>query len=387
MLKKAKKNTNFFEYLKERKSFKLLAYSLVCILLIIAGYIFIHYYEIFGSTSNYQAYESSQDEILPIFLSTDEQFNNDKVRSLSDITAGKKVEDWNVDCITFDKLSLIGDMCKLEDHLYLTDTDKNVIVKTDLKGNILKQVGSAGNDLGEFLTPTLITNYHDEIFVVDEGNHRIQVLSTDLIPKKEIRIPSINNNPTEILSFAVNAHGIYLNNDFYYTVTLLPFDYDSQTNTKNYSNVEETKPIIKNFYGSLYVKNDNEILGINFLTARYDKDSDQLNMQNGRNWILGIKNIEAKILCELPKFSGINTFALDGNNIISYSLSWNNVLDFNLQGQTQSVLTDQLFKYPEIESYFDQNKSIKARKLLKVESQHEYWLLIYNQNKIIRIFK
>ena len=50
----------------------------------------------------------------------------------------------------------------------------------DINGNFINRFGQSGDQVGEFNGPFRITTHQDELYVVDSGNHRIQVFNSNL---------------------------------------------------------------------------------------------------------------------------------------------------------------------------------------------------------------
>lgn len=65
----------------------------------------------------------------------------------------------------------------IKDSLYITDTDNERIVISDKDGKLIRTVGETGNGPLQFIKPTGITkDARGNIYVVDAGNNRVQVL-------------------------------------------------------------------------------------------------------------------------------------------------------------------------------------------------------------------
>ena len=67
-----------------------------------------------------------------------------------------------------------------EDIIYGTMNIDDKIVKMDMKGTIIKTVGTEGTKPGQFNSPSGIHLNKDEIYVCDTLNHRIQVFDKEL---------------------------------------------------------------------------------------------------------------------------------------------------------------------------------------------------------------
>ena len=91
---------------------------------------------------------------------------------------------------------LLGD-----DRLLVTDTGNHRLQQLTRDGEFISNVGSFGNQLGQFNEPVgLAVGAEGEVFVADTWNGRIQRLSPELVPAGEWRVEawagqSINNKP------------------------------------------------------------------------------------------------------------------------------------------------------------------------------------------------
>jgi DNA-binding beta-propeller fold protein YncE len=71
-------------------------------------------------------------------------------------------------------------------NVYVTDIDKNILLKFDKSGKLLKSVGREGSGEGELSKPIGLTVVGDEVIVCDGGNSRLQVFTSDLVFVRQI---------------------------------------------------------------------------------------------------------------------------------------------------------------------------------------------------------
>jgi DNA-binding beta-propeller fold protein YncE len=62
-------------------------------------------------------------------------------------------------------------------NVYVTDADKDCVVVFDRSGQVLRMFGSSGTGNGQFNYPYGIAIHHDEVYVADKGNYRVEVFS------------------------------------------------------------------------------------------------------------------------------------------------------------------------------------------------------------------
>ncbi len=108
------------------------------------------------------------------------------------------VTDCYSDVLVFDKKgkqirniskSKFGTICGVavdkEDNIYVSGS-KHCVYKFNKRGDLLKRFGTKGSGTKEFNCPRGIAVAGDQVFVCDQGNHRVQVLTTELEPVKQI---------------------------------------------------------------------------------------------------------------------------------------------------------------------------------------------------------
>jgi len=79
-------------------------------------------------------------------------------------------------------------------HIYVCDPPRHMVVLLDKQGHILGHFGKrrGGKEPGEFRSPTRIAISGSDVFVLDSGNSRLQVLDLDGNYRREIRLPELS---------------------------------------------------------------------------------------------------------------------------------------------------------------------------------------------------
>ena len=99
---------------------------------------------------------------------------------------GKKVtvfdrEGKKVQTITCEKLSSpSGVAVDKDDNIYVCDINNSSLLKFSKEGKLIKVVRRKGTQLGDFNGPSIIKIINDKLYVCDRGNHRVQILNTEL---------------------------------------------------------------------------------------------------------------------------------------------------------------------------------------------------------------
>ena len=89
---------------------------------------------------------------------------------------GKKVQ-----TITSEKFARpVGVAVDKDDNIYVSDNDTSSLFKFSNVGKLMKVVGQKGTQPGEFKDLSMIKLINDELYVCDRGNHRVQILNTEL---------------------------------------------------------------------------------------------------------------------------------------------------------------------------------------------------------------
>lgn len=75
------------------------------------------------------------------------------------------------------KLSVPNQIASVDNMLFICDTENDRVIKCDLQGNMLCEIGGLGTSEGEFVEPCCIAVSSSEICVYDRGSKRIQTFS------------------------------------------------------------------------------------------------------------------------------------------------------------------------------------------------------------------
>ena len=81
------------------------------------------------------------------------------------------------------------------EHVYVCDTPRHMVIVLDKKGHVVATLGKRGGGSapGEFKNPTQVVARAGEIFVLDVGNSRVQILDQRDHFQKEIPIANVDN--------------------------------------------------------------------------------------------------------------------------------------------------------------------------------------------------
>jgi len=79
-------------------------------------------------------------------------------------------------------------------HIFVSDPPRHMVTVLDKQGRVLGHFGRrhAGKDPGQFRQPTRLAISGNDVFVLDSGNSRLQILDLDGNYRREIRIPELS---------------------------------------------------------------------------------------------------------------------------------------------------------------------------------------------------
>ena len=312
-------------------------------------------------SDNYELMKESKQQVLPIYEKKDAEVQGEKcaLETLQDVYKSDYIlEEWKIE-----KIGEPGGIFCNDEAVLISDKKTDCIFEVDYAGNILKEVGGTGE--GEFISPSAITMCNEKIYVLDQGNNRIQVLDKELDYIEEIKLKNTQstdpNYIPEVLS--VNQESIYVTG-----VSLENPVVDKYTDGK-------LKEIGSNFIGSIYSCN-NQIYLINSMVRYYDEANDSFGaLTSCPEWLMTIKDNKLKKLCELPNGLNISSFLLTDRGIICVSCAGAAVYRLSENG-----------KYEETITYIDGLEDEEIPQI-SINEKEEYFIVMPNARKIFKCFK
>ncbi|MGY3751144.1 6-bladed beta-propeller [Vagococcus acidifermentans] len=315
-------------------------------------------------TENQKLVKDSQKEVLQIYDMNDKLFDaeNHALATLTDVyTSDYTVEDW----VVTDVKEPAGIVCK-DNEVIISDRKNDCLIKADYAGNVLKKIGQTGSGKSEFLSPGAIAEYDNEVYVIDQGNNRVQVFDTDLSYVREVKLKDKRKSDPSFKpeQISVNHEGLY--------VTSL--ELSGKGSVDKYTD-GQSKEVGKNFIGTS-AGYDNNIYLINSMVRYYDKKEDTFGADSsGPEWLMKIKNDTIEKVCELPQGLYITDFTLDDKGIVCLSGSGEGVYRLNWQGD-----------YVETFAYI-KGLNDELVPQLSVTKEQEYYIAMSEAGKIVKCYK
>lgn len=307
---------------------------------------------------NYQKMINSQNDILPIYDYDDVENEISDLDNLQEIMSNAVVEEWKNDNI----VKPCGIVC-LEDGIVVTDSETNSIIKIDYFGNVLKTIDQSGEE--KLISPGAIAEYAQKLYVIDQGNNRVQVFDSDLnyIEKIDLKESKLLGPDYQPQTIAVNETGVYVTGMSLHNPVI------------DWYQKGELQEIGTNFIGSIREYNG-QIYAINSMGIYYDEKEDcfgAITTVPGK--LMTIKGKKLREVCELPCGFGIRNFLLDEDGIICVSGSGASIYRLDMEGKYIETIAS--LQGLENEEYPQIAKS----------DQNEYFLVMPVAKKIYHIFE
>lgn len=312
-------------------------------------------------SENYKMTKASKNDVLPIYEQNAEELQGvSELQILQDVyKSGYKFEEWIIEGVEEP-----GGILALEEAFIVSDRENDCIFKVDNNGNIIDEIGQTGSGNGEFLKPSALAVYNHEIYVLDQGNNRIQILDENLVYDREIKLKDIKTEDPNYIpqNIAVNQEGVFVTG-----VSLENPVVDRYT--------EEVDEIGSNFIGSMSTY-DNQMYFINSMVRYYDKENDSFGAVSiAPEWLLVAKDKKMEKICELPYGFNITSFCVDEKGILCVSVSGGAVYRLNKDG----VYEETIACLPGLQ---DEEATQMA-----VDDQESVYIVMPNAKKIYRCYK
>lgn len=103
-------------------------------------------------------------------------------------------------------------ICVAGDAVFVCDFDNHCIVKLDQEGERIASYGTLGAKKGNFTNPTAIVCHDGQLYVLDQGNHRVQIFDMDMNYQREVPYAAVTFDKNDYFQdMAVDQNGtIYL---------------------------------------------------------------------------------------------------------------------------------------------------------------------------------
>lgn len=200
-------------------------------------------------------------------------------------------------------------ICVVEDGAYVCDFDNSCVVKLDKEGNPIASYGEKGTKAGCFSHPTAIVSHDGELYVLDQGNYRIQIFDMDMQYLREESYRPLAFSKTDYFhDMAIDKDGtIFISvwtNFYTYAVYYL-------ADGKLVSALPKISGVLAEYQGNVYAMN----------TYVYENFSDGSSlMSDGEHFFLTCSTEGLEVLANLPYGYSPGDFCIVDDMIYAVSL-------------------------------------------------------------------
>lgn len=230
-----------------------------------------------------------------------------------------------------------------EKSIVVSDRENNKLIVLDKDGNKIQEVGKIGMGPLEFSAPTDIF-YNEQnklVYVLDAGNHRVQVLSESLEYIKEISLKGMEvSNSTSYSSIAADLDSIYVALDMAYEENLKL--YRISKDGKVEKSKEACSGVLFADSTGLYVAQT-----IDHKFAKSEIGADQFDVQgfSGQTYLYKVMGAEVEKIANIPFMYTPGDVIKKNDTYYIVSTLWSMVETFILEGQEfvyQETITPQV---------------------------------------------
>lgn len=265
----------------------------------------------------------------------------------------------------------IGGLLVRESDILISDKASDSIVVTDYKGKVLKTVGKTGSDALEFLSPSRMTVYNDEIYIIDQDNFRVQVLSKDLEFVRSIPIKTADGlNPKFRKNhIAVGQQGVFLSNtDDTMVGTNRGIEYYPSDDGKY-------QYLATEFSGPIGI-HDEKLYAINKMVSAPGNSENDGSIVAGPNWLFRYEKGDeyVQVVKEMPAGLVVSDMIIQEDKVIVFSASLGSLIHFDVEGNYVETLA-QFEKWDDIGQFLSSDKN------------NSYWLVFPESHELYHIYK
>lgn len=220
-------------------------------------------------------------------------------------------------------------ICTFNEYIVVCDYDGNRLALLDKEGKYQKSIGELGSGKVEFSNPTGITVHDNNLYVLDSGNSRVQVLNENFEYVDQIKLNVLVHKQGGFCytDIAVDSDGtVYVTTD---SVGI----HDAYISVLKDGKILTTKP----FVGYL-AEYDGKVYAANTLELTHTKNKDY--GESGKNALYQMDSNRMKKLYDLPNKLTPCDFIVAEENILFTSSNLSNFIVFSNNGEYLGVISD-----------------------------------------------
>lgn len=205
-------------------------------------------------------------------------------------------------------------ICVLENCIYVADFSGHRIVQLALSGEPLTSYGQLGAEPGNFVNPTAIICHENSLYILDQGNHRIQIFDLEMNYQKEIPYTGV------VFSKNVFFHDMAVDQNG--TVFLSEWENFVEDAAIYYISDEGTLNQLESHISGVLAEYQGEVYAINTYSLFYVETSNGLarGATFGSNFLFKCTKSGLEQLCELPYKYAAGDFFIEDEVLYAITL-------------------------------------------------------------------
>lgn len=206
--------------------------------------------------------------------------------------------------------------------LLVCDMGNHRVVRLSTDGDFVASYGELGSEPGNFVAPTAILLYENEIYVLDSGNMRIQVFDTEMNYDREIWFEgSPLPSDGKYNDMAIAGDGtIFVTADASY----------GEGTSLFYIEGGELCVVPGGVSGYLAERDGVVYAADKYVFYRYEKG---YGWKEGENWIYRVERNGLQKICELPYMYAPSDFVIGDDTVYTVSSVWGEMNRFSMEAE------------------------------------------------------
>lgn len=219
-----------------------------------------------------------------------------------------------------------GGILPVGDMVLVCDTGNHCVVRLTTEGVFVESYGELGSESGNFIEPTALLFYEDEIYVLDSGNRRIQVFDKTMQFDREIPFEASLKESQKYVDMAIDG------DETIYLVADSPYREESGL---FYIEDGALCRIPCDFSGYL-AEQDGVVYAVD--TWQFYTAENGYGKRPGENWLYEVGKSELKKVCELPYMYAPMDFIVSGEELYTVSTVWGEMNRVSKDGELLEAL-------------------------------------------------
>ncbi|MCM1538597.1 MAG: NHL repeat-containing protein [bacterium] len=223
-------------------------------------------------------------------------------------------------------------ICVLEDAIYISDFSNHCVVRLGKDGELIASYGQLGAEPGNFTNPTAIVHHDNMLYVLDQGNHRVQIFDEEMnYQKEETYAGAVFTKTVYFQDMAIDQDG---------TIYLSEWEEFADDAAVYYISEEGVAVQLEPHISGVLTEYQGEVYAINTYWLFYLEEAAGLarGAMYGPNFLFKCTRDGLEQICELPYKYAAGDFCIANETI--YAVSLYNPLSVQMNRFTMNGVLD-----------------------------------------------